>query len=49
MQLWNIACGEYIGFIDSDDYVDVTMFEKLYYKAVKTESEICICAHTTVH
>ena len=24
------ATGEYIGFVDSDDYVDITMFEKLY-------------------
>lgn len=27
------AQGEYIGFVDSDDYVDCTMFEKLYAKA----------------
>ena len=24
------ATGEYIGFVDSDDYVDITMFEKMY-------------------
>lgn len=27
------ATGEYIGFVDSDDYVEVTMFEKLYAAA----------------
>jgi glycosyltransferase involved in cell wall biosynthesis len=27
------AVGEYIGFVDSDDVVDVTMFEKLYKQA----------------
>ena len=27
------ATGEFIGFVDSDDYVDVTFAEKLYSKA----------------
>jgi len=27
------AKGEYIGFVDSDDFIDLTMFEKLYKKA----------------
>ena len=29
----NLAKGEFISFVDSDDYVDKTMFEKLYNKA----------------
>ena len=29
----SIARGEYIGFVDSDDHVDTTMFQKLYEKA----------------
>ena len=31
------ATGEYIAFVDSDDYVDVTMYEKLYKKAIEEE------------
>lgn len=27
--------GEYIGFVDSDDYLNVTMYQKLYDRAVK--------------
>ena len=27
------SCGEYIGFVDSDDYVDITMYENLYLVA----------------
>ena len=25
----DIASGEYVGFVDSDDYIDLTMFEEL--------------------
>lgn len=27
--------GEYVAFVDSDDYVDDTMYEKLYIKAIE--------------
>ncbi len=36
------ACGEYIGFVDSDDFVDKTMFEKLYYKGIITKADVVI-------
>ncbi len=36
------ATGDYIAFIDSDDYIDVTMMEKLYNKAEKTGAEIVL-------
>lgn len=39
------AKGEYIGFVDSDDYVDITMYEKLYNKAIETDSEIVTCGY----
>ncbi len=29
------ACGEYIGFVDSDDWVDSDYFEKLYYAVLE--------------
>ena len=35
--------GEYIGFVDSDDYVKVDMFEKMYNKIIKDKSDIVIC------
>lgn len=37
------AKGEYLGFVDSDDYVEPTMFEVLYKAAVKRDSEVVIC------
>ena len=37
------ASGEYIGFVDSDDYVNLAMFEKLYEKAHKENFDIVAC------
>lgn len=35
--------GEYIAFCDSDDYVELDMYESLYHEAVATGSEIVAC------
>ncbi len=37
------ASGDYIGFADSDDYVDVSMFEKMYKTAVDTGADLVEC------
>lgn len=37
------ANGEYIGFVDSDDYVELTMFEKLYNKAKENDFDVAVC------
>ena len=37
------AKGEYIGFVDSDDYVELTMYEKMYNKAVEEKSDMVEC------
>ena len=39
-----VATGQYIGFVDGDDWVSPRMFEKLYYRAVETGSEVVVCA-----
>lgn len=38
-----MATGEFICFIDSDDYIENTMLEKLYTLAQKDNSDIVIC------
>lgn len=43
-----IATGEYIGFVDSDDYVSEQMFEKMYFQVVVANADVGICAHYTV-
>lgn len=39
----SIANGEYIGFVDSDDFVDEQMFEKMYKAAKDNDCEIVFC------
>lgn len=39
------AHGEYIGFVDSDDYTDIMMYEKLYNKAKADDADIVVCGY----
>lgn len=36
-----LARGEYIGIVESDDWIEPDMYEKLYNQAEKTKAEIC--------
>ena len=42
------AKGEYIGYVDSDDYVEENMYEELYNKAKEEDSDIVICGNNVV-
>jgi len=39
----NRATGDFIGFVDGDDYIDRTMYKKLYEACIDTGSSISIC------
>lgn len=39
------ASGEYVAYLDSDDWVEPDMYEELYQAALKTGSEIAFCRH----
>lgn len=39
----DVATGKYVAFIDSDDYVDTQMFEKLYEYAEFHNLDVCFC------
>ena len=38
-----IAKGDYIGFVDSDDWVEPDMFEKMYNRALDGDTDITMC------
>ena len=37
------ATGEYLGFVDSDDWVDATMYQEMYDAAIRENADIVIC------
>ena len=41
----DIAQGEYIGFVDGDDWVDGDMYEFLYELLIVNEADISVCSH----
>ena len=44
-----IASGEYIGYVDSDDWVDLNFFEKLYNAAKKHDADIAVADFVRQH
>lgn len=44
----DIANGKYVAFIDSDDYVDIEMIEKLYHRLQNTKADTCFCRYYNV-
>lgn len=43
-----VASGDYIGFVDSDDWADEDMFERLYMTAIRTQADIVSTGIRTV-
>lgn len=43
------ATGEFITFIDSDDYIDTTMMEKCYNFAIKNNLDIVVCNYVQIY
>lgn len=41
--------GEYIGFVDSDDYIELTMYEKMYEKAKSENADLVECNFAWVY
>lgn len=39
----DIAAGEYIGFVDSDDYIEPDMYEILYNNILSYNADMCSC------
>ena len=45
----DIACGKYVGFIDSDDSIHPRMYEILYDLIKKYESDISCCNYKKIY
>lgn len=45
----DVAKGEYIGFVDSDDWVSEDYFEKLYNSAIQNNAEIAVGGIIRLH
>ncbi len=43
------ACGRYIGFVDPDDFIDPTMFKKLFMRAISGSYEISYCGYKELY
>lgn len=43
------ANGEYLSFVDSDDYLDCTFLEKLYYSIINNNTEVAVCSYELIN
>ena len=44
----SIARGQYIGFVDADDYIALDMCQKMYQTAAENGADICVCDYDIV-
>lgn len=42
----DIVNGEYVSFVDSDDWVDINMLKDMYENAIKEKYDIVMCSYT---
>lgn len=40
-----VAVGKYVAFVDSDDYIDTSMYTELMAKALEKDADIVYCGH----
>ncbi|PFP95341.1 hypothetical protein COK06_16645 [Bacillus cereus] len=38
-----VSTGEYVGFVDADDTVEINMYEEMYQLATKNHAEVVVC------
>lgn len=44
-----IAAGEYIGFVDSDDWIEPDMYRDMYEAAVKHDAQVAVCRYAEIY
>jgi glycosyltransferase involved in cell wall biosynthesis len=40
-----VATGAYIGYVDSDDWIEPDMYERMYNACVKNDAQLCVCRY----
>ncbi len=45
----DLSRGEYIGFVDSDDYIENDMYEVLYKLIEENNADLSACGHSTIN
>lgn len=45
----DIAKGEYIGFVDGDDYISINMYKSLYNRIIADKTDMAVCSFSYVN
>ena len=40
-----VAAGDYIGYVDSDDWIERDMYERMYGACVEQNAQLCVCRY----
>lgn len=44
-----VATGDYVGYVDGDDWVDATMYEDMLNACVKNDAQVAVCRYKRVY
>lgn len=44
-----VASGAYIGYVDSDDWIEPDMYEKMYQACVENQAQVAVCRYAQVY
>ena len=44
-----VATGAYIGYVDSDDWVELSMYQKLYEACIENDAQVAVCRYAKAY
>lgn len=44
-----IATGSYIGYVDSDDWIEPNMYQRMYEACVENQAQVAVCRYASVY
>lgn len=44
----SVATGSYIGYVDSDDWIEPNMYERMYKACIQNDAQIAVCKYKAV-